>query len=103
MLRMPRNDGLRPSPRRGALHGRLACRIRGPQFHASRGFVGVDAELAALEQWLQSPVNKFFRRGAAMEFGGEFDDEGRLQRTVKNQAGIALDLGDIVAIVVNAV
>ena len=38
-----------------------------------------------------------------MQLGGEFDQESRLHRAVEDQAGIALDLGDIVAVVVDAV
>src|SRR6266436_2468424 len=59
-------------PRRGALHGRLAFRIRGPQFHPSAGVVGVDAELAAFEQRLQPAIAKFLRRRTAMKLCGQF-------------------------------
>ena len=38
-----------------------------------------------------------------MKFCGEFHDKGRLQRAVEDQAGIALDLGDVVAVVMDAV
>src|SRR5437588_4208915 len=91
------------SPRRRALHGRLALGIRGPQLHAAADIVGVDGELGAFEQRLQAAIGKLLRRLAAVKFGGEFDDQCRLQRTVEDQARIALDLGDVIAIVMDAV
>src|SRR6202790_1524403 len=91
------------SPRRGALHGGLTGRIRGPQFHADAGIIGVDAELRAFEQGLQAAIAESLRRRSAVKFCREFDDEGRLQRAMKNQAGIALDPGDVVAVVMDAV
>ena len=64
---------------------------------------GIDRELAALEQRLQAAIDEFPRRLAAVQLGREFDDERRLQRAVEDQARIALDLGDVVAVVMDAV
>src|SRR5256885_5915860 len=77
-------------PRRGTLHGRLARRIRGPQFHALVGVAGIDRKFAAFEQGLQAAIAELLRRPAAAQLCGELHDKGSLQRPVKNQAGIAL-------------
>src|ERR1700743_3418849 len=87
------------SPHRRALHRRLALGVGDPQLHAGVGLVGVDAELAAFEQRLQAAIARLLRRLAAMQLGRQFDDEGGLQRAMEDQARIALDLGDIVAVV----
>src|SRR5712675_2810762 len=91
------------SPRRGALHRRLAFRIRRPQLHAGIGIVGVDGKLAAFEQRLHPAIAEFLRRRAATEFCREFHQECRLHRAVEDQARIALDPGDVVAVVMDAV
>src|SRR5882757_5832742 len=91
------------SPIRGALHGGLALGVGNPQLHAVIAGVGVDREFAALEQWLHAAIAEFLRRLAAMKFRRQLDDKTRLQRAVEDQAGIALDLGDIVAVVMDAV
>src|SRR5262249_23281100 len=76
-------------PRRGALHGGLAFRIRGPHLHAAAGIViGIDRELAAFEQRLHAAIDEFLRRLAAVQFRREFDDERRLQRAVEHEARI---------------
>src|ERR1700753_1208127 len=104
LLRSARSDDLmRSSPRRGALHRRLAGGIRGPQLHAVVGGVCIDAELAAFEQRLQPAIAVLFRRLAAAQLGCEFNYERCLQRSVEDQAGIALDLGAVVAGVMDAV
>src|SRR5882757_11127929 len=90
-------------PARRALHGRLPVRIRGPQLDAAVLVGRVDRELAALEQRLHAAVDELLRRLSAAQLGGEFDNEGGLQRAVEDQARIALDLGDVVAIVMDAV
>src|SRR5258708_18777244 len=90
------------SPNGGALHRRLTCRIRCPQLHAGAGIVGVNAELAAFEQRLNPAIGEFLRR-RAMQFRGELNHERRLHRAMEDQPGIALDLGDVVAVVVDAV
>src|SRR5712671_1526191 len=90
------------SPRRGTLHRRLTSRIRGPKLHAGAGLVGIDAELAAFEQRLHAAIAEFLWRSAAMQLPREFHQERRLHRAVEDQAGIALDLGDVVAIVMDA-
>src|SRR6185312_6060221 len=91
------------SPRRRPLHRGLALGIGGPQLHAGGIVVGVDGELAAFEQRLHAAIAELFRRRAAMQLRRQFHDERRLQRAVENQAGIALDLGDVVAVVMDAV
>src|ERR1700722_18495133 len=88
-------------PRRGRLHGRLSRRIRGPQLQAITGFVGIDAELAACEQRLHAAIAEFLWCGAAMEPRGEFHQERGLHRAVEDQAGIALDFGDVVEVVMD--
>src|SRR3981081_283540 len=90
------------SPRRGTLHRRLTSRIRGPKLHAGAGLVGIDAELAAFEQRLHAAIAEFLWRSAAMQLRREFHEERRLHRAVEDQAGIALDLGDVVAVVMDA-
>ncbi len=60
---MPRND-MRVLPHRRALHRRLALGRCDPQLHAGLGLVGVDAELAALEQRLYAAIAEFLRRFA---------------------------------------
>src|SRR5438874_2634849 len=48
------------SPRCHALHGRLSFRIRGPDLHAPTAIiVGIDRELAALEQRLHAAIDEF--------------------------------------------
>src|SRR6478609_5575068 len=91
------------SPHRRALHGRLPLRVRGPQLHAISGLVGVDGELRALEQRLEAAIGKLLRRLAAVQLRRHLDDERCLQRPVKDQARIALDLGDVLAVVMDAV
>src|SRR5215475_8775365 len=90
-------------PRGVAFHRGLALGIRGPQLQAAGIVVGVDREFGALEQRLHAAVAQLLRRLAVVQLGGEFDDEGGLQRSVEDQAGIALDLRDVVAIVMDAV
>src|SRR5258708_32059948 len=82
-------------PSRGALHGRLPFRVRDPQLHAARRFIGVDGEFAAFEQRLHAAIAEFLWRLAVMQLGGEVDDERGLQRAVVDHAGLALDLGDV--------
>src|SRR5579862_2948142 len=89
-------------PRRRPLHRRLAGIVRGPQLHAGAIVIGVDGELAAFEQGLHAAIGEFFRRPAAAELGRQLDDERCLQRAVEDQSGIALDLGDIVAVVMDS-
>src|SRR5216683_5216802 len=91
------------SPRCRSLHGGLACGVRGPQLHAGGGVVGVDGELAAFEQRLHAAIAECLRRLAVVQLGCEFDDQCRLQRAVEDQAGITLDPGDVVAVVMDAV
>src|SRR5882757_10726047 len=90
-------------PSRGALHGRPAFGVGDPQLHAARRFIGVDGEFAAFEQRLHAAIAEFLWRLAVMQLGGEFDDQRGLQGAVEDQAGIALDLGDVVAVVMDAV
>src|SRR5215471_13826796 len=91
------------SPRRGALHGGLARFVGGPQLHRRSMVVGIDGKLAAFEQRLQPAVAEFFRRLAAAQPGGHLHDERGLQGSVEDQPGIALDLADIVAVVMDTV
>src|SRR5437660_2965015 len=91
------------SPRRRSLHGRLARGVCGPQFHAGGGVVGVDGELAAFEQRLHAAIAEFLRRLTVVQLGCEFDDQRRLQWAVEDQAGITLDPGDVVAVVMDTV
>src|ERR1700752_298751 len=94
------NDAALTSPSRHALHGRLSFRIRGPHLHAAGAIVvGIDRELAALEPRLPAAIDEFLRRLAAVQLGRELDDERGLQRAVEHQPRIALNLGDIVAII----
>src|SRR5262249_35397537 len=87
-----------------ALHGLLAFRIRGPYLQAATAIViGIDRELAALEQRLHAAVDEFPRRLAAVKFRREFDDERRLQRPVEHEPRITLDLGHVIAVVMDAV
>src|SRR6202041_1469212 len=92
-----RGEGALLLPRRRALHGRLSFRIRRPCFHAVRRLVGIDRELAAFEQRLHSAIGEFLRHDAA-QFGGELDLQRGLHRSVEDQTGITLDLGDVVAV-----
>src|ERR1700738_1952337 len=85
------------SPNGGGLHRRLTGRIGCPQLHAGAGIVGIDAELAAFEQRLHPAIAEFLRRRAATQLRSEFHQKRRLHRAMENQAGIALDLGDVVA------
>src|SRR6202171_4381549 len=102
---LTRNDELkfhrRPSPRGSALHRGLTGRIRRPQVHAGAGVVGVDAELAAFEQRLHAAIAELLRRRAAMELRRKLHQKRRLHRAVEDQPGIALDLGDVVAVVMD--
>src|SRR6185369_10129087 len=93
----------RASPDRRALHRRLSLGVCDPQLHAGAGLVGVDRELAALEQRLHAAIAEFLRRRVAVKLCSELDDQRRLQRAVKNQARIAFDLGDVVAVIMDAV
>src|SRR5262249_4743245 len=87
-----------------ALHRRLPIGIRGPHLHAAGAIViGIDRELATLEQRLHAAVGEFLRRLAAMQFCSEFDDERRLQRAVEHQTRISLHLGHVIAVVMDAV
>ena len=99
-----RNDGLRRThhvavpfivgwPSAFAIHSSVPALV----------IVSVDRELAALEQRLHAAIAEFLRRHAAVQFGRELDDEGRLQRSMEDQARIALDPGDVVAVVMDAV
>src|SRR3954470_24849741 len=92
----------RGSPRRDTLHGRLTCRIRSPQLHPGAALVRVDAEFAALEQRLDSAITEFLWSRSAVQLRRELDQESGLHRAMKDQARITLDLGDIVAVIVNA-
>src|SRR5437899_10104208 len=103
LLRSARNDEERLSPHRRALHRRLPFRVRGPQLHALAAVIGVDGKFRALEQRLEAAIRKLLRRFAGTKLGRHLDDERRLQRSVEDQARIALDLGDVVAVVVDAV
>ena len=67
------------SPRRGAPHRGLSCRIGGPQIEAGRNIGSVDAELAAVEQRLQPAIHERRRRLAAVQFGRHFDQQRRLR------------------------
>src|SRR4051812_42739526 len=58
-------------PARRALHGRLSLGVRDPQVQACARFVGVDRELAPLEQRLHAAIAEFLRRDTAVKFGGE--------------------------------
>src|SRR5580698_9991618 len=91
------------SPRRGAPHRRLPGRIGGPQVEAGRNISGIDAELAAVEQRLQSAIHETRRRLAAAQLCRQFDQERRLQRAVDDQAGIAFYFRDVIAVVMDAV
>src|ERR1700743_2629455 len=95
-----RNDG---SPRRRPLHSRLTLGVGGPELEATAIVVGIDGELGAFEQRLHAAIAQLFRRRAAVQFGGKLDDERSLQRTMEDQPGIAFDLGDVVAVVMDAV
>src|ERR1700677_1327400 len=60
-------------PRRCASHRGLSRRIGGPQIEAGRNIISVDAELAAVEQRLQSAIDERRRRLAAMQLRRQFD------------------------------
>src|SRR5581483_10268616 len=89
-------------PRRRALHRRLAGVVRGPQLRRCAIVIGVDGELASFEQRLHAAIGEFFGRPAAAQPCRHLDDEGGLQRPMEDQPGIALDFGDIVAVVMDA-
>src|SRR5262249_18413589 len=87
-----------------ALHGRLTFSVRGPYLQAATAIViGIDRELASLEQRLHTTIDEFLRRLAAVKFRREFDDDRRLYGPVEHQARITLDLGHVIAVVVDAV
>src|ERR1700740_534274 len=94
--------GAKALPRRRALHCGLPRIIRGPQLHGRAVVVGVDRELAAFEQRLHAAVAEFLRRLAA-QLCGHLHQESGLQRPVEDQPWIAFDLGDVIAVVMNAV
>src|SRR6188472_2540561 len=80
----PRNDGVKTSPRRRPLHGRLPLGVCRPHLHAAAAvIIGVDRELAALEQRLQAAIDECLRRLAAVQLGRKLDDERRLKRAVE--------------------
>ena len=74
----------------------------GAELHGRAVVVGVDRELAAFEQRLHAAVAEFLRRLAA-QLCGHLHQESGLQRPVEDQPGIAFDLGDVIAVVMNAV
>src|SRR5436190_19553668 len=91
-------------PRRHTLHGRLPLGIRDPHVHAAAAIVaGIHRELAAFEQRLQAAIDEFLGRRAAVKLCRELDDERGLQRAVEHEPRIALDLGDVIAVVMDAV